>query len=279
MGMSVPSEAISVYNIALDMSSRGDYHKALSEYSRAITIHPGFLEAYNNMGELYSKMGKSDLAISTYIQALAIERNFKVLLNLGVEYYNKGQYLPALSHFSESVKLNDDFIEGHFYSAMAFFNIKDYQNAEQHFLKVIKFDKKHVKANLLLSYIYYEWKRYADAIACLDRVPESAEDAEFINKYYGFCHYHLGDYEKAISYLTKAIESNPNYKRFHDYLKNLTYENKMKEIGDIDACIRELEAKFASQKPTMREHTRLSMLYVFKGEYRKAEEILVGYLQ
>jgi len=279
MSSSVPSEAVSVYNSALDLSSRGDYTHALNEYSRAIAIFPKFLEAYNNMGELYSKMGQSDRAITTYLQALSIERNYRVLLNLGVEYYNKGQFLPSLSHFNESLSQKEDFMEGHFYAAMAFFNIKDYKNAEIHFTRVVSYDRKHAKANMLLSYIYYEWKRYADAIACLDRILNTTEDPEFINKYYGFCHYHLGNYSEAIRYLTIAIESNPNYKKFHTYLKNLTYENKMKEIGDIDECIRKLEESFASKKPTMREHTHLSMLYIFKGEYKKAESLLTGYLQ
>lgn len=279
MSSSVPSEAVSVYNSALDLSSRGEYTHALDEYNRAIAIYPKFLEAYNNMGELYSKMGQSDRAISTYLQALSIERNYRVLLNLGVEYYNKRQFLPSLSHFNESLAQKDDFMEGHFYAAMAFFNIKDYTNAEKHFSRVIRHDKKHAKANMMLSYIYYEWKRYPDVITCLDRISGTTEDPEFINKYYGFCNYHMGNYESAISYLTKAIESNPRYKKFYSYLKNLTYENKLKELGDLDECIRSLEESFASKKPSMREHTHLSMLYIFKGEYQKAEELLSGYLQ
>ncbi|MGL4368504.1 MAG: hypothetical protein ACRCUT_02350, partial [Spirochaetota bacterium] len=65
------------------------------------------------------------------------------------------------------------------------------------------------------------------------------------------------------------------YAKFSSYLKTLTWENKMKEIGDIDACIRDLEAKMSEQKPTLGEYTHLSMLYIFKGEYRKAEDILL----
>jgi tetratricopeptide (TPR) repeat protein len=129
-----------------------------------------------------------------------------------------------------------------------------------------------------LSYIYYEWKRYEDSIECLDRICAIADDPEFINKYYGFCHYHLGHYQTAISYLTKALEMNPSYHKFHAYLKGLTVENKLKEIGDLDACIKDLESEFASKKPTMGEYTHLSMLYIFKGEYKKAEDLLTSYI-
>jgi len=272
---SIPAEAISVYNCALELSNRGDFSTALNEYGKAISIFPRFLEAYNNIGEIYSKMGDGDKAINTYLQALTIERNFRVLLNLGVEYYNKGQNLPALTHFEEAVTLKGDFVEGHFYAGMAYFNIKDYSNAEKHFSQVITFDKNHEKANYLLSYIYYEWKNYTAAIECLDRIKNSSQDRSFINKYCGFCHYHLGHYEIAIDFLTKAMELSPQYSKFRNYLKSLTVENKMKEIGDLDACIRDMENKMSSEKPSIGEYTHLSMLYIFKGEYRKAEDLLV----
>ena len=275
---SVPAEAISVYNSALEMSNRGDFSTALNEYGKAIAIFPKFLEAYNNIGEIYSKMGRRETGrISTYLQALTIERNYRVLLNLGVEYYNKGQNLPALSHFKEAIALKDDFVEGHFYAGMAYFNIKDFPNAEKHFSQVLSFDRNHEKANYLLSYIYYEWKQYERVLECLDRIKDSTQDRCFISKYYGFCHYYLGHFELAVGYLTEAMSQSPQYGKFRDYLASLTYENKLKEIGDVDACIRELEAKMASDVPSIGEYTHLSMLYIFKGEYRKAEDILLSY--
>ena len=277
MKTSIPAEAVTVYNIALEMSNRGDFSTALHEYGKAIAIYPKFLEAYNNIGEIYSKLGDGDRAISTYLQALNIERNNRVLLNIGVEYYNKGQNLPALKHFEEAISIKEDFTEGHFYAGMAYFNIKDYANAERHFRRVTDFDKNHVKANYLLSYIYYEWKNYQKVIDCLNLIKDSSEDQCFINKYYGFCHYHLGNYQIAVGYLTTAMECSPQYVKFHSYLKTLTWEHKMQEIGDIDACILDIESKIASEKPSLKEYTHLSMLYIFKGDYRKAEDLLTSY--
>jgi tetratricopeptide (TPR) repeat protein len=279
MRSSVPTEAVSVYNNALDLSNRGDFMPALNEYSRAISIHPRFIEAYNNMGEIYSKMGDSDRAITSYLQALTIERNYRVLLNLGVEYYNRGQITSALEHFKESLSRKDDFLEGHFYAGLAYFNVKDYVIAEEHLSRVVAFDMGHYRANFLLSYIYYEWKRYNDVLACLDRITVTEEDKSLFNRYYGFCHYHLGNYAEAVQFLTIALETNPSYKKFHSYLKSLTVEAKLAEIGDIDACIKELEEKMEKETPTFCELSRLSMLYVFKGEYRKAETLLTGRIQ
>jgi tetratricopeptide (TPR) repeat protein len=277
--VSVPQEAIDIYNKALAFSNSGNYETALDEYRKAINVYPHFLEAYNNIGELYSKLGDSQSAIESYTEALTISKNDRVLLNLGVELYNAGKYDDALKLFQESLELNPNFLEAHFYTAMAFFNIKNYNSAVSHFLLVINFDQQHLKANYLLSYIYYEWKQYDKAVECLERIMDIADDRLFVNRYYGFCMFHLGKFDKSAKYLEEALKASPQYEKFKNYLSSLTYESKLKEIGDVDARIKEMEEKIMdeSSKPSLNEYSHLSMLYIFNGEYKKAEELLESY--
>lgn len=275
MSQAVPKEIIAIYNNALMLSSKGEFERALNEYRRAIALYPAFLQAYNNIGEIYSRLGKSELAISHYQKALEISKDNRVLLNLGVEYYNRRDYHKALQYFQESLSLDSDFLEANFYTAMAYFNLKDYPLAERYLNKVININRSHEKAHYLLAYIYYEWKQYDKALSVLDAIKPIATDKVFINKYYGFCCYHVGRYKEAISYLTVALEAHPHYAKYKKYLKNLTYEKKIKELGDIDAKIREMEQKLIGNSAPLREYTKLSMLYIFKGEYRKAEELLL----
>lgn len=272
----VPREAVDIYNNALALSVKGDYARALNEYKRAIEMYPGFIEAYNNMGEIYSQLGESSTAISTYKRALDIDRNYKVLLNLGVEYYNRNDYTASLAYFTESLSLSPDFMEGNYYAGLAHFNLKEYVAAERNLARVVAADKRHLKANYLLSYIYYEWKDYRRTLACLDNIRDIADDRLFVNKYYGFCYYHLGEYGKAVEFLTVALESSPRYAKFRTYLKSLTVENKLREIGDLDAKIREMEEKMMKEAPSLREYSHLGMLYIFKGEYKKAESLLLS---
>ena len=238
---SVPTEAISIYNKALENTSKGDLSTAMAEYQKAIKMYPYFIEAYNNLGELYSLMGDNAMAISTYNRALDIARNHKILLNLGVVYYNSGNYSDALKYFLESLKERSDFHEGNYYTGLTYYNLKDYKNAERFLLAVLNKDKMHLKASYMLSHIYYEWKRYSDVIEILKNIWSIADNKEFINKYYGFCCFHLGRYEEAVKYLRQAITLHPEYEKFKNYLESLTYENKIKEVGDIDKAITELE--------------------------------------
>lgn len=276
MHTSVPTEAISVYNSALELSNREDYDNALKEYRKALAIFPSFVEAHNNIGEIYSRMGRSEEAINAYKDALKISKNYKVLLNIGVEFFLSGNEDTALKYFLESVSVKKDFIEGNFYAGLVYYNRKEMKKASKYLEAVISVDKKHIKANYLLSYIYYEQKDYKKTIECLERIKDIADDKSFINRYYGFCCYYLGRYKEAISYLTEALEAKPEYAKFRDYLESLTVENKMKEVGDLDSSIKELEEKIMNETPDFKEATKLSMLYIFKGENKKAEKMLLS---
>ena len=274
---SMPTEAVTIYNRALAMTNNGELQTAITEYQKAVKMYPHFIEAYSNMGELYSMLGKSELAISTYNRALDIEKNYRILLNLGVEYYNSGIFKTALNYFLDSLMQKPDFHEGNYYTGLTHYNLRNYNEAERYLRNVVAIDKKHIKANYMLSYIYYENREYGPVIKCLDSIHEIADDKSFINRYYGFCYFHLGRYNEAVKYLKDAIYQHPEYTKFKGYLESLTYENKVKEIGDVDNAIMDLESLMMKEPLNMKDITRLSMLYVFKGENQKAEKIVTDY--
>jgi tetratricopeptide (TPR) repeat protein len=274
---SVPRDIVTIYNHALELSNQGNTDEALGEYRRAISAYPEFVAAYNNIGEIYARKGDSEKAICSYMEALKIDKHHRVLLNLGVEHFNRKNYTNALKYFTESIAREPQFLEGNFYAGLVHYTQQDYKKAEKYLEIVVNIDQRHVKANYLLSHIYYEWKQYRKTIECLDRIKELVEDKSFINRYYGFCYFYMGKYDNAVQYLTEALECRPEYARFKKYLKKMTFENRIKEIGDLEKAIRELEADIDSRDPKVIDLTKLSMLYIFKGEYKKAENLIQTY--
>lgn len=275
---SIPKEAISIYNNAFEIAASGNILLAIEQYKKAIELCPNFIEARNNMGELYSQLGDSNRAIETYQDALKFSGNHKLFFNLGLEFYKAERYDEALGYFLEAVSKENDFAEANYYAGLIFYTRENYTSAEYHLSAVVRSDPKHLKTNYMLSYIYYINKQYGKAVECLDRIKDIADDTLFINKYYGFCHYHLGNYALSIEYLTTVLESRPEYAKFRDYLKGLTYENKIQEIGgDINNAIKDMETKMTEMEQSLSEASRLSMLYIFKGENHKAEKMLLKY--
>ncbi len=274
---SVPKEVIAIYNKALELSNRGDTASALKEYERAIAAYPRFIEAYNNIGEIYSRAGDSARAMEYYNRALKIERNARVLLNMGVEHFKMRDNENATALFVESAKLDPRLIEANFYAGLGYYTGHDFLHAEAYLIRVTAADRRHLKANYLLSHIYYEWKEYHKTIECLEQIWDIADDKSFINKYYGFCCYYLGRNEDAVKYLTAALKNRPDYAKYKKYLAEISYEKKVKEVGDLDRAIREMESTLMDRGLALSEVTRLSMLYIFKGDNGKAEALVQSY--
>ncbi len=61
------------------------------------------------------------------------------------------------------------------------------------------------------------------------------------------------------------------------YLQSLTYEKKLKEIGNLEKAVEELEKQLMNSEIEFKEVTRLSMLYIFQGENKKAEKLVTNY--
>ena len=275
---SIPKEAIAIYNKAFELAANGDEHAAIEEYKLAIENYPDFIEARNNLGELYSQMGESDKAIAAYHDALSYSTNYRLFYNLGLEYFKAEREEEALSYFIRSATEAADFADGNYHAGLIFYSRENYEAAERYLSAVVRTEPKNLKSNYMLSFIYYTNKQYEKAVECLNRIKDIADDTTFMNKYYGFCHYHLGNYTLAIEYLTATLETQPEYAKFKAYLESLTYENKVREIGgDVDEAIREMEEKMAEIEQSLTGTSRLSMLYIFKGENQKAERILLDY--
>lgn len=59
-------------NLGLTYYNKGEYNKAVIEFSKAIKANPGLVEAYNNLGVVYTRQGKLNRAMNTWEKALKI---------------------------------------------------------------------------------------------------------------------------------------------------------------------------------------------------------------
>lgn len=68
-------------------------------------------QGYNNLGLLYEKQGKLELAIQNYEQSLNKSREPETLFNLGNAYLKNKSYTEAISYYKEAVGLNPEFAD------------------------------------------------------------------------------------------------------------------------------------------------------------------------
>jgi len=86
---------------------KGDYDKAIADYSQVIKLDPNHANAYYNRGVAYDKKGNYDKAITDYSQVIKLVPNHaNAYYNRGNVYYNKGNYDQAIADYSQVIRIN-----------------------------------------------------------------------------------------------------------------------------------------------------------------------------
>jgi len=63
------------FNSGLSYYDKGDYDRAIADYTQAIKLNPNYSEAYNNRGVVYQDKGNKSLAIADYRTAVRLDPN------------------------------------------------------------------------------------------------------------------------------------------------------------------------------------------------------------
>ncbi len=86
---------------------KGEFDKALNDYSEAIRLDPTQARTYNNRGLAYQAKGDLDQAIADFSEALRLEPSLGVsYLNRGRAYAGKNDLDRAIADYSEAIRLD-----------------------------------------------------------------------------------------------------------------------------------------------------------------------------
>jgi protein O-mannosyl-transferase len=104
---------------------------ALADYSKAIDMDPGYVEAYLSRGSIYvDQLGKYDLGIADFSKALEMNpANMDAVVNIGVAYYKEGNFDEALNNYNQALGRVNDNGRIYFLEALAYAGKNDYTKA------------------------------------------------------------------------------------------------------------------------------------------------------
>lgn len=198
-----------------------------------------------NEGNSQLKAGNYNGAISNYDKALAIEKDYRIYYQKGVAQKKANDLNGSKTSLEECIKLKNDFEPGYNALGGVFFSMGNYTEAINKFEKVLTLTNnasvtKKVKKNLSLAYT----KLGNDEIS-------------------------KGNAQKAVEYLTKAVE-NDNYDAAYLSLAKL-----YSELGEWDKCIAASEnaLKYKSKITSGGPNFYLGIAYKGKGDTAKAKEM------
>ncbi|MCK5797174.1 MAG: tetratricopeptide repeat protein, partial [Deltaproteobacteria bacterium] len=150
---------------------KGQYDKAIREYSKVVEEDPRDVRIWLKIGDLYAKKGVSDAAVDTYLKV--------------AEFYSEqGFYLKAVAVYKQILKLNPMLMDvnlrlAEFYKQLGFLNdaMRQYELVSQHFLQagrtkdalvalrqIVDLDPVNVASRIKLAELYSKEQMREEAI-------------------------------------------------------------------------------------------------------------------
>ncbi len=217
-----PTENLTAYqwfSKGYDADNLKLYDKAIEYYQKAININPKYVEAYNNMGIIYSKQGNDNKALEMYEKAISINpEHASTYANMGAAYNNKGDFDKAIKLYGKAININPSDAESYYNMGLAYDHKGNYDKAIGLYEKAISFNPKDDTAYNNMGVIYGEQVNYDKAIEMFKKAininPEDADTYNNMGKTYG----QKGDYEMSISCHKKAARLGD--KKAQKYLKD-----------------------------------------------------------
>jgi tetratricopeptide (TPR) repeat protein len=138
------------------LSHSMNYSEAISCYKKAVEIMPDMHEAWYNMGISYYNLGDYHKSISCYEKAVEIKPDkHEAWYNMGNSHYNLGDYHKSISCYEKAVEIKPDMHEAWYNLGISYFNLGDYHKSIACYEKAveIKPDKNEAWYSMGSSYV------------------------------------------------------------------------------------------------------------------------------
>jgi tetratricopeptide (TPR) repeat protein len=106
--------AVEYYNRGIKYANKGDYDRAIADYTEAIRLDAKYADAYGNRGNAYRDKRDLDRALADYNEALRIRPGAIDYFNRGNVYYVKADYDRAIADYTEAIRLDPTFARAYY---------------------------------------------------------------------------------------------------------------------------------------------------------------------
>ena len=163
--LKVPEKAMKLAAHGQQESDRQHFEKAIAWLQKAVEVSPDFVEAWNNMGVTYMRMGNTKEAEAAFLKALSTDsKAVPALRNLGFLYLRTERPQEALSVLRRARDARgekDLYIET--YLGHALYGIGQYQEAESFLKEALQLKSDFPAALYPLALAQVQLHQYADA--------------------------------------------------------------------------------------------------------------------
>ncbi len=142
------------YNQGVARYEKGDYAKAINNYTKAIELKPRYAEAYYNRGIAYDDKGQYDRAIEDYSKAIEIDPKYSdAYINRGIAYGRKGEYDKAIIDLNEAIEIDPNGANAYYNRGLAYNKKGQYDQSISDYTKAIEVKPGYSSAYNALAWI------------------------------------------------------------------------------------------------------------------------------
>ncbi|MEQ9362731.1 MAG: tetratricopeptide repeat protein, partial [Leptospirales bacterium] len=235
-------KAKDLYMSALKAQQSGEFTAALKLYKAAAREDTEFREAFVNLGALYSRAKRPDLALGFFRRALELRADAAVYFNLGSECYKLERYAQSEKYLKAALKLEVRLLRAHILLGYLYEKQKRSDRAAIYFQNALRIDPTTRPAVLGLTVSLSDQEKYEEALAVLEKYRAHAPGDAFVNDLRAGLLLKLNRYEESLDQYRDLVRTDAKYKDFNDHLDRARRENaeEYEEMFDgIDDKIRE----------------------------------------
>lgn len=196
-----PEHQNSHFDLGCSLAMIGEYDLALDSLNKAYELKPSQSEIHSHVGRIHLMKGETSEAIDCLNQALEADpEDIMACFTLACAYKIKGMednanamFNKVINRYSELIEVKTRFAEGHYYIGRSYFLMGDVTKAIEYLQLAVEYDTEEIDYHYSFGMLYSD----ADAFCSL-------AEAQF----------ELGKHDEARTNIKRALELEPNNKRF-----------------------------------------------------------------
>jgi tetratricopeptide (TPR) repeat protein len=141
---SIPAYGKLFWQQGMDAENKHNIPRALSLYQKAVSYNPAHAPSYYRLGIIYDGLLKPDQSLEAFRKVAELKTwdgyYLPAYWAVGMDYFNKEEYLKAIECFRWAVKQNNHFSPAYYHIGLSYLALKDYLSASKQLINLHNYD-------------------------------------------------------------------------------------------------------------------------------------------
>jgi tetratricopeptide (TPR) repeat protein len=201
-----PAGVVGYLDRGIAYFAKNDYDRAIADFTQAIKLDPANATTFYNRGTVYTNKGEDDLAIQDYVQAIKLRPDYAdAFFNRAISYDSKGDSDRAIQDFTQAITLDPKNVEAFHRRGLDYFGKGDYGRAIADYSQAIALDPQHAAAFNSRCWTRFVAGQSQQGLAdCNESLRLRPGDVQTLDSR-GWTYFKLAQYDRAIADFTEAL--------------------------------------------------------------------------